>query len=107
MISLHFFECEPELRDGDEPWIYNDALYSFRRGRLLVSFALAPSQRDVRLILKLETDVLYELNGMDVKDVVYHHSGGQETREIIVKANDKISVRLKPAVLIRHDFRDS
>jgi len=104
---LTIFECQPELRDEDEPWFLNDALYAFRDGSMSGSFAIAPSSRDVRLILKMDNEVVYEFNGLDVADVLYRDENGQETLEIVINATDRISVRLKPAISVRHEHRGS
>jgi hypothetical protein len=60
---LSFFEVEPQLRDSDAPWCYNDALYRVRQGQLSLSFAIAPSYCDVRIILIYNHHTIYELRG--------------------------------------------
>ncbi|WP_172205386.1 hypothetical protein [Niveibacterium sp. COAC-50] len=103
---LTFFECEPKLRDADVPWTYNDALYEFSLGELSLSCAVAPSYRDVRIILKSGTHILYELNAMGVADVRYHNEGNRELLEIELGNHDQLWVRLKPAIGICHEARE-
>jgi len=57
---LSFFEIEPELLDPDAPWVYNDALYNVIFEQNLVSFAVQPSYRDVRLILSTNGKTVYD-----------------------------------------------
>lgn len=100
---LTFFECEPKLRDADVPWIYNDALYEFSLGGLSLSCAVAPSYKDVRLILKNGLHILYELNAMNVSDVRCHKDGNREALEIELSDHDRLLVRLKPSISISHE----
>lgn len=104
---LTFFECKPELQDKDVVWIYNDALYTFTAGGLSISCAIAPSYKDVRLILKNEKGVLYELNAMGVDDIRYHNDGGRETLEIIIKGSDRLWLYLKPTISITQEIKET
>jgi hypothetical protein len=103
---LSFFECEPKMKDQGVPWLYNDALYEFRQGSHSISFAFAPSYKDVRIIFKSGEAILYELNATGVKDVRYHNDSGLETLEVVISSLDTICIRLKPNVSIRHTAKD-
>jgi hypothetical protein len=103
---LTFFECEPKLRDADVPWIYNDALYEFSGGGMSLSCAIAPSYKDVRLILNMGSYVLYELNAVAVKDVRYHSDSSRESLEIELSNCERLWVRLKPAISIAHEVKE-
>jgi hypothetical protein len=95
---LTFFEVEPTLSDPALPWIYNDALYTIWKGEVDLSFAIAPSYKCVRIILKHGGAVVYELNSKGVGNVKYHKDGGRECLEIIISRADKLLLNLKPAV---------
>ncbi|NMG67979.1 hypothetical protein GPA19_23845 [Azoarcus indigens] len=103
---LTFFECEPKLRDADVRWVYNDALYEFSRGDLTLSCAIAPSYKDVRLILKNGLQAVYELNAMGLADVRYHKDSNRESLEIEISDHDRLWVRLKPAITISHEAKE-
>jgi hypothetical protein len=68
---LSFFEVEPKARDEAVPWPYNDFLYETARGRFHISFAVNPAYRDVRFILSVDGQAIYELNALGVTDVRY------------------------------------
>jgi len=97
---LNFFEVEPTPLDPELPWVYNDTVYETSDGRLHISFAVAPSVKDVRIILKLDGTLAYELNAVAVDDVRYHNDKGRESVEIIVSAVDRICLRIKPNISI-------
>ena len=102
---LSFFEVVPKLRDPEEEWGYNDALYEVERAELMLSFSLAPSYGDVRLILSRAEDRLYELNAMRVQDVKYHNDGGRESLSIVVNEHEHLLLRLKPTIAILHEAK--
>lgn len=99
---LSFFEVHPELRDRDVPWCYNDALYQVDQGELELSFAVAPSYRDVRIILLNRGIRLYELNAMGVKDVRYRNENGTEELEVLINDVETLMLRLKPHIELMH-----
>ncbi len=99
---LTFFECEPTRLDEDIPWPYNDFAYEFRRGNRNISFAVAPAYKDVRIIIKDGDSVVYELNSMGVKDIVYEKHSNHEVLLIIVNGRDRLVLTLKPEISISH-----
>ncbi len=103
---LTFFECEPKKLDADVPWIYNDLLYECKQEDLSLSFAVAPSYKDVRLILKHREAVLYELNAVGVDDVKYHNDSGRETLEIVINDQDRFWLHLRPSLYISHEAKE-
>jgi hypothetical protein len=100
---LSFFACEPERRDADVIWFYNDNAYRVVRGRATLSFALQPSCADVRLRLLFDDVVVYEMNALAVDDVRYHRDGDRETLEIRIGARDTLWVTIDPAICLRHE----
>jgi len=99
---LSFFEVEPSMRDCDVPWCYNDALYEVSQGELSLSFALKPAYHDVRLVLRLHGEILYELHTTDVKDVKYQKDNGREQLTIEVNEHEAVELCIKPRIEIRH-----
>ena len=103
---LTFFECEPKTLDSDMPWVYNDLLYEFTSGEYSLSFAIAPAYIDVRLNIKREQEMFYELNALGMDNVIYHSDNGRETLELVINAQDRLWLRLKPHISITHDAKE-
>jgi len=97
---LSFFEVEPELLDSGEPWIFNDALYRVTHEDLVLTFAVQPSYRDVRLTLVVNGQTTYELSAMGVDDVLYRKEDGVETIEIRLEERHSVLLSLKPHLKI-------
>ena len=95
---LDFFGVIPKLRDPDDPWPYNDALYEVQSGNLSLSFALAPSYKDVRLIFSCSGTKLYELNATGVQDVMHRKEGERESLEIKINDQDTLFLFLTPSI---------
>ncbi len=100
---LTFFECEPKRLDADIPWPYNDFAYEYRSGEWIILFSIAPAYRDVRIILKHEGLVVYELNAIGITDVIYEASSGNETLRLDLNERDRIVLTLKPSILINQE----
>lgn len=99
---LNFFATLPEQLDPDVPWTYNDSVYEVADGHVQISFGIAPSVKDVRVILKSNGVLLYELNAVGIEDVKYHDDKGRESLEIIVSSRDSVWLRIKPQISIAH-----
>jgi hypothetical protein len=99
---VSFFEMEPTPLDPDIPWVYNDSAYEAGDARCHVSFAIAPFVKDVRVVMKLDSVPVYELNAMGVEDVRCHNDKGRESLEIIISSRDSIWLRVKPTISISH-----
>lgn len=97
---LNFFETNPTQLDADVPWIYNDSTYEASDGHVQISFAIAPSVNDVRVLLRSDGVPLYELKAIGVEDVRLHNDKGIESLEIIVPARDSIWIKIKPTISI-------
>jgi len=103
---LTFFEVEPTKVDSDIPWIYNELAYEYSQDDYLLVFVIAPSYKDVRLIMKHSGLNLYELNALGVEDVKYHNDRGRETLEVVVNDQDRLWIRLKPELSIKHEVTE-
>lgn len=99
---LTFFEVEPTFLDPNDPWPYTDAVYEVKRGELGLSFAVAPAYQDVRIVLKMDEAIVYELNAMAVLDVRYCDTGGRESLEVLISESDILVLRLKPVISLSH-----
>ncbi len=101
---LTFFEVEPTLAHADTPWPYNDYLYEIQQGDVSLSCAIAPFHKDIRIILRMTSCKLYELNNMGgVKDIRYQNKNSDETLEIIFDENDWIVLRVQPEIELFHN----
>ncbi len=99
---LSFFEQEPGLLDTNEPWLYNDACYVVQQDCLRLSFAIAPSYADVRIVLFHNEQRLYEINLLEVHDVQYSEDHLGEVLKVFIKPDDAIVLRVKPNLQILH-----
>lgn len=97
---LNFFAIPPEQRDPDVPWPYNDSAYEVGDGHIRISFAIAPSVKDVRIIVKSSGVPVYELNATGIEDVKYHNEKGRELLEIVLSVQDSNWLRIKPRISI-------
>lgn len=103
---LEFFGVLPKLQDPDDPWSYNDALYEVQSGSVTLSFAIAPSYKDVRIILHCAGTKTYELNAQGVQDVRHRHQGERESLEITINEQDALFLFLAPHIEIHHGAQE-
>ncbi len=103
---LTFFESEPDRLDPNDPWHLNDSVYCYSDGKLQISFALAPTYKDVRIVLSEGGRKVYELQAMGVRDVAYLSEGRGRNESIVVTlhAFDTLTIRLKPNIEIAHAY---
>jgi hypothetical protein len=101
---LGCFGVDPEFLDPDVPWAYNDAAYLVKVDGLSVSFAIQPSYRDVRLIVRRGSQRLYELNALNVADVRVLDDPGRDIVEIRLSEREWLRLQLRPAFEITQEF---
>jgi len=104
---LDFFGTLPVQRDEDVPWVYNDSAYEVTSGETQVSFALAPADRDVRVLLRVRGVLVYELDAMGVDDVKYHNDKGRESLQVIISQRQSIWLRVKPEISLAERISES
>ena len=107
--QLHsFFEVEPsvELDEETVSWPFCDAVFRVSQGDVNLSFAIHPARKDVRILLSLRSDVLYELNAGDVHDVRYVARPYSEVLEIELEPANVFAIQVRPKITIEH-FRRS
>lgn len=95
-----FFGQAPKKLEAAMPWCFDDLVYEYEAGPLTLSFAVAPFQKDVRLILKYRGVTYYELNGVGVEDVVLRCERSVETLDIELDDGECTRLRLKPNVSV-------
>ena len=100
---LTFFEGEPKIVDANVPWIYNTALYEHKQSDLSLSFSVAPSYKDIQIILRLREQILYEMKMLNVDDVIYLDDSGRESLEIKISDKESLWICLKPFIYIRQE----
>jgi hypothetical protein len=101
---LECFEVEPVLLDPKDPWCYNDAAYLVEVDGLSVSFAIQPSYRDVRLIVRRGEQRLFELNATGVADVRVIDEPGVDTVEVLLTETALLRMQLRPVFLIEQEI---
>jgi hypothetical protein len=94
---LACFGVEPTLLEPGDPWFYNDAVYSMEVGGLSVSFAVQPSCRDVRLIVRLGGRRHFEFNAMGVDDMRVIDERGIDAIVLTLAERSWLRVQLRPA----------
>jgi len=103
-VLLNFFGTIPSQSDDDVPWVYNDSAYEVASGDVQLSFALAPADRDVRMILRVGGIPLYELNAVGVEDVKIHNDKGRQSLEVVVSQRQSVWLRITPAISINESI---
>jgi hypothetical protein len=101
---LACFGIEPQLLEPSIPWCYNDALYTLEVDGLLVSFAIAPAYRDVRIIIKRIDQRLFEFNSMGVADVRVIDEPGVDAVEVVISERSWLRLQLRPVLEITQGF---
>lgn len=101
---LACFGTEPQLRDADVPWCYNDALYAVEVDGVSLSFAVAPAYRDVRIIAKRGEQRFFELNAMAVVDVLVIDEPTVDAVAILLVEGAWLRLQLWPVFEITQGF---
>jgi hypothetical protein len=105
--ELQLLECfgvEPKLLDPNDPWCYNDAAYLVELDGLSISFAVAPANRDVRLIVRRGERRVFELNAMAVADVRVVDEPSRDLVEIRLTEQSWLRLQLRPSFEITQSF---
>jgi hypothetical protein len=103
---LNLFGTIPVQRDEDVPWVYNDSAYEITKGQTEMSFAVAPADRDVRIRLRVNGLLLYELNAMGIDDLKLNSEKGREWLEVIISQQQYIRLRAAPEISISERLGD-
>src|SRR5215831_6176321 len=74
----------PVQRDDDVPWIYNDSAFKVSTGQTQISFAVARSDHDVRICLRVNGLMLNEPNSMGIQDLKVHNDKRHEWLEMTI-----------------------
>ena len=101
---LGFFEQEPKLLDTDLTWPYNDSLYEVAQGEKTLSVAICPAYKDIRLIIKEMSSVVFELEAMGVEDIQVLRLKNQEVLEIKINNQQTVILKLKPFINIYQKY---
>jgi hypothetical protein len=102
---LTCFGVEPELRDSDIAWCYNDAAYLVEVDGWAVSFAVAPSYRDVRIVVRRAGQTIFEFNSMDVVDVRIVDEKGIDAIDVVLTERSWLRLQLGPTFEITQKFQ--
>jgi hypothetical protein len=99
-----FFRCEPKALEPGIPWEYNDSVYEASDALVHLTFAIVPANRDVRIRISIGATKLFELDAMDVEDVVAYVDKGSTSLEIRLLPKQSVWLSLKPQITIRQAF---
>ena len=69
---------------------------------MVLTFAVAPAYRDVRVILAHSGATLYELNATAVLDVKYRRDGTLEFVDVVLADADILTLSVKPSIRLEH-----
>ncbi|MDF2626855.1 MAG: hypothetical protein K0R39_686 [Symbiobacteriaceae bacterium] len=97
---LSFFNTMPTPLDPDVPWPYNDFLFQVEQEDMALSFSIAPAYKDIRLLLMLRGQKIFEVNAVGVDDVRYHKRNGCESLEVVLTDQVALWLRLSPRIQI-------
>jgi hypothetical protein len=86
------------------PWCYNNAVYSVEADGFSVSFAVQPSYRNVRLIVRRGEHRLFEFNAVGVADVRIIDEPGVDAVEVLLTGGAWLRVQLRPAFEVTQGF---
>lgn len=103
---LNFFGTVPVQSDENVSWVYNDSAYEVTAGQAQISFALAPADHDVRIVLRASGLLLYELNATGVEDVNLHNDNAREWLEVIISRRQSIRLRITPEISLSESVDD-
>jgi hypothetical protein len=101
---LACFGVEPRLLDTRDPWCYNEATYTVEVDGLSVSFTVAPSYQDVRLIVQRGDEDVFELNAVGVVDVRVIDQPGVDAVEVVFTHKSCLKLQLRPTFEITQSF---
>lgn len=101
---LACFGVEPQMLDPGVSWVYNDSAYLVEVDGFSVSFAVQPSYRDVRLIIRRGGQRLYELNAVGVADVRVMDDPQCDIVEVRLSDREWLRLQLRPKFEITHGF---
>lgn len=101
-----FFGCAPICPDAGIPWPNNDFSYEYRSDNKSVLFTIMPASKDVRIMLKVGKQVVYELNAIDIGDVVCIKHSGRETLVLDLNERERLVLQLKPLPSISHQVNE-
>lgn len=104
---LGCFAVEPKLLDPDSPWCYNDAAYVVEVDGLEVSFAVQPSYRDVRIVVRRGGHRICELNALGVADVVVLDEPGRDVVGVCLTDSEWVRLQLRPTFEMTQGFESS
>jgi hypothetical protein len=104
---LACFGVQPELLDPNAPWSYNDALYRAELDGFVVSFAVQPAYRDVRVTITRANQRLFEFNAVGVEDVHVIDEPGIDAVNVSLSPNAWYRIQLRPRLEIIQGFRSS
>ena len=97
---VNSFGAEPMQQDSTVPWAYNDSAYEAVEAQTHLSFSIALSVKDVRILLTVCRVPVFEFNAMGVQDVRLHIDKGRDSLGVILTPRNSIWLYVKPQTSI-------
>ncbi len=105
--ALAFFGADPVSRAYGTEWFDSDSVYAVARADLNLSCAIHPIHRDVRLILRLGENVVFEWNAQGLDDICYIEEKNHTILKFISSDRDYTSLQVQPEIRIARHTTES
>ena len=104
MDLLGCFGVEPQLREADVDWLYNESTYSIDVDGLTVSFVVEPAYCRIALDVHRSGRRLFAFSGRWVVNMMVIDEPGVDAIEVTVDAHSWLRVQLRPAFEVTQGF---
>jgi hypothetical protein len=101
---LACFGVEPQLVEPADPWCYNEATYVVEIESYVVSFAVAPAYRDVRITVTRGGRRLFDSSATGVRDVRVIDEPGVDAVEVLLAERSWLRLWLRPTFEVIQGF---
>ena len=110
-IGIHEWELialfgEHTSREYGDDWFDSDSVYEFTdTNKTHITFAIHPIHKDVRITLSSNEVTIYDWQSQALKDIRFIEEKERSIIELLISERDRITVRLKPTILIEHETK--
>jgi len=104
--ALAFFEGDPVSRAYGTEWFDSDSAYEIERGGFVVSCAIHPIHRDVRLIIRRDEKIIFEWNAQGLSDICYVEEVHRTILKFISSEDDYTTLQVTPEITINRHSKE-